>query len=268
MVEKKTYMGRLRISTATTAGGGVSVRGGQYSRHASLHAASELLRQKAHHISWLTIVIYSGYFPKRMFPVQPYLSYSICFQFRITKSISENVRAVRARRGVIKLTLRSRKVGWRERGQFAFHKSRFWIIRCTHRGIDPICLTYQNGGKPRLVSLSPKSSPFSITPPLLLSRLCSILDIEVIFVLSSLDLELLRFFFTTASFLPPICAVCFSMGIIMDKLQETNRTSWLKRKASLFMVLGTRLYFVSVHVISNDIAEEVCGWHAGKDNAG
>ena len=145
-------------------------------------ADSELLRQKAHHIYWLLRIIYSGYFPKRMFPVQPYLSRSICFQFRIAKSTPKNVRAVNCREA-FKLTLRSRKVGWHQMWQFAFHKSRFSVIRCAHRGVDGICSAYQNGGKPRLVSSPPKSSPFSITPPTLLSRLCSILDIEVMFTI-------------------------------------------------------------------------------------
>ncbi len=135
-------------------------------------ADSELLRQKAHHIYWPLSIIYSGYFPKRMFPVQPYLSRSICFQFRIAKSTPKDVRAVDCREA-FKLTLWSRKVGWRQMWQFAFHKSRFSVIRCANRGVDGIFSAYQNGGKPRLVSLSPKSSPFSITPPSLLSSVPS-----------------------------------------------------------------------------------------------
>lgn len=195
----------------------------------------------------VTIVIYSGYFPKRMFPVQPCLSRSICFQFRIAKSTSENVRAVRARREVVKLTLRSRKVGWRDRAQFAFHKSRFWIIRCAHRGVDRICSTYQNGGKPRLPSSSPKSSPFSSFSRHLHSSLASAPSWTSRSSSYSVHSTLNSFAFSS-----PLFRFCHRYAqsvspweLFVDEPQETDRTSWPKRKAA-FHVLSARLHFVSV----------------------
>lgn len=99
--------------------------------------------------------------PQENVSSQPYLIRSFCFQFRIAKSTPKDVRAVNYRE-VVKLTHRSRKVGWRSRWQVAFHKSRFWVIRCAHRGLDGIFSTYQNWGKPRLVSSSPINSLLSL----------------------------------------------------------------------------------------------------------
>lgn len=88
-----------------------------------------------------------------------------------------------------------------------------------YRGVDGTCSTYQNGWKPS----SPKSSPFSLTPPSILSRHCSILDIDVIFVISLVDLGFLRLISITDLTLPPVCASRFSIGIVFGEPAGTKR---------------------------------------------